>query len=337
VKADGYGHGAIACARAALAGGASFLTVATAAEGAALRDAGTEVPILVSGPLVDTDLDLALEHHLDVVAWSEGFLRDLLRKQLKAQVPIHVKLDTGMGRLGTRELAEADRLVELTDLTPELKLRGVMTHFATADESGSELFTQQLELFRRWAERIKGRYSEVIVHAANSAATIRDSETHFDMVRCGIALYGLDPFISSNTTTELDLKPALTLTSYVAAIKECKEGESVGYGATFTAQRDTWVAAIPIGYADGVRRSLSNNGSVLIDGIRYPIVGTISMDSLTIDLGESRPSSAAIGSPAVLIGGQGGASITAEEIAANLNTINYEIVCGISARVVREY
>jgi alanine racemase len=213
-----------------------------------------------------------------------------------------------------------------------LELAGLMTHFATADDRDDEVFfAAQLERFSGWAERQRREHPGLVVHAANSAATLRDRAAHFNLVRCGIAIYGMDPFHESPAACELE--PALELRSYVAQLKPCAPGESAGYGRRFVAERPTLLGVLPIGYGDGVRRALSNNADVLVGGRRVPLVGTVSMDNVTVDLGP-HPSSG-VGAPAVLIGSDGSERITAEEMARRLGTINYEVTCGLTARVPR--
>src|SRR3954471_4634882 len=322
VKADGYGHGAAPSARAALAGGASSLAVATAGEAADLRAAEVDAPLLVMGALTREELDVALEADADIVAWRESWLRDVLGDR---GARVHVKLDTGMGRLGTRDPAEADAAARAADE----RLTGLMTPFATADERGDSFFGEQLELFRAWALPHQRDRPGLVLHAANSAGTLREPGAHFDMVRCGIAIYGMDPFHEDPGAR--GLRPALELASYVAEVKPAAVGESAGYGRRFVAERPTHLATLPIGYGDGVRRGLTNNAEVVIGGRRYPLVGTVSMDNVTVDVGNDgavRP-----GEPALLIGG----GILAEHLARTLGTINYEITCGITARVPRGY
>jgi alanine racemase len=252
---------------------------------------------------------------------------------------IHVKLDTGMGRLGTRDPAQATAVAEAA--AAQGRLAGLMTHFATADdEADGGFFAEQLARFAAWAPPLRDRLghdagarvgagTRVLVHAANSAATLRDPASHFDMVRPGIALYGLDP--ANRDAAARGLRPALRLTSYVAAVKACAPGESAGYGRRFVATTPTRIATVPIGYGDGWRRALTNNADVVIGGRRFPLVGTVSMDNITVDLGPDgggvRP-----GDEVVLIGD----GITAEEVAARLSTLNYEVACGLTARVARE-
>jgi alanine racemase len=332
VKADGYGHGAVQSARAALTGGASWLAVAGAAEAKELRDAGLrEVRVLVMGALSGVEMEEALAADGDVVVWNEQQVRAVADA---GGGGVHVKLDSGMGRLGTRSVEVASRVLALARETDGVEPVGLMTHFATADEMDDDgFFAGQLDMFSRWAAEEKACQPDLIVHAANSAATMRDPRAHFDMVRCGVAIYGLDPF--GVDPAERGLAPALTLSSYVADVKLCRAGESAGYGRRFVAERDTWLGLLPIGYGDGWRRGLSNNAEVLIDGARYPLVGTVSMDNVTIDLGADASAQRMLGRPAVLIGDDGDERITAEDVARRLDTINYEITCGLTPRVPR--
>jgi alanine racemase len=330
VKADGYGHGAAPAARAALAGGASRLAVATAGEAAALRDAGIQAPILVMGALSSEELDVALAADADVVAWQEDFVRSVAAR---GGGRVHVKLDTGMGRLGTRDVAQATRIAEAAAATGGVVLAGAMTHFATADDREDDFMAQQLERFVAWARPLQRAHPQIVLHAANSAATLRDPATHFDLVRTGVAIYGLDPFGEDPGAQELE--PALELRSYVAAIRPMAAGDSAGYGRRFVAAEPTHVATLPIGYGDGVRRGLTNNADVLLGGVRRPLVGTVSMDNVTVEIGA--PAAAAAGDEAVLIGAQGGERITAEEVARRLDAINYEVTCGLLPRVTRVY
>ena len=331
VKADGYGHGAVPAARAALSGGASCLAVATAEEAAELRSAGIGGPILLMGAISAPELPVALAARAELVAWNERFVDDIAREAL-APVRVHVKLDSGMGRLGTRDEREALDVAEhVVAAAPTLELAGAMTHFATADED-PEFLHVQLERFRPFAAEIRRR-ANVLAHAANSAATLRASESHFDLVRCGIAIYGCDPM--NEDPSKHALEPALELTTYVAAVKLARAGDSAGYGRQFIAHRDTWIATLPIGYADGIRRALTNNGEVLVGARRYPIAGTVSMDNIALEIG-AEPL-VRVGDVATIIGADGPERQTAEQLARRIGTINYELVCGISRRVPRVY
>jgi alanine racemase len=334
VKADGYGHGALASARAALAGGASWLAVVTAAEAQQLREAGLrEARVLVMGVLTPAELAQALAADADVLAWHERDIEALARA---GGGRVHVKLDSGMGRLGTRDPAEALRVAQAARAAPGVELAGAMTHFATADELDDEgFFSRQLQTFARWAQALRARQPQLVIHAANSAAMLRDAEAQFDLVRCGIAVYGMDPF--GEDPAARGLEPALELSSYVAEVKLLAAGESAGYGRQFSAAADTYIGLLPIGYGDGWRRALSNNADVLIAGRRHPLVGTVSMDSVTVDLGAAAEPEQLRGEPAVLIGCQGDQRITAEEVAHRLGTINYEVTCALTQRVSRTY
>jgi len=330
VKADGYGHGAVPAARAALAGGASWLAVATAEEAAELRAAGIGTRILVLGAISLEELPVALGAGADVVAWSEQFVSALAAGE--GPVRVHVKLDTGMGRLGTRVRAEAIALAERVHAEPSLELAGAMTHFATAD-GDLEFMRVQLSCFAPFVAELRRLLPGITVHAANSAAVLGEPESHFDLVRCGIALYGLDPM---NERADIrGLEPALELTSYVAAVKAAAPGQSAGYGRRFVTDRETCLATLPIGYADGVRRAFTNNLDVLIDGRRHAVVGAVSMDNITVEVAPGEPVQA--GARATIIGTDGAERQSAEELANRIGTINYEIVCGISRRVPRAY
>lgn len=317
VKADAYGHGLGPVVEAVLAGGATWLAVATAGEAADLRRLDVDVPVLVMGALTRDELRAAIEADADVVAWSE--------EVAEAAPRVHVKLDTGMGRLGTRDRELALRLAARPNTV------GVMTHFATADELDDDLFPAQLEGFREFLDELAR--DDVIVHAANSAAALREPAAHFDMVRCGVAIYGLDPFQAD--PGEHGLEPALSLHSWLASVRRLEPGESVGYGRRWRAREPTWVGTVPVGYGDGWRRALTNDCDMLIGGRRHPLVGTVSMDNVTVDLGSELR--AEVGDEVVLIGSQGEERILAEEVARRMGTINYEVTTGLLPRVRREH
>ena len=330
VKANAYGHGAVECSRAALAGGASWLGVAASAEATELRAGGVAAPILVMGALTPSELAVALEADADVVAWSEQFL-DWMDALGGGRV--HVKLDSGMGRLGTRDGALADRLAERAAREDGLSLAGAMTHLATAEEPDQGFMQAQLERFESWVAPLRERNPGLLVHAENSAALLGAGSSRFEMARCGGALYGLDPF--GRGPEQWGLEAALELRSWVAAVKPCAAGDSAGYGRRFVAEEATELAVVPVGYGDGVRRLLSGNAEVLIGGRRRPLVGTVSMDNVTVDLGVD--SGVAVGAAVTLLGRDGEQRIGAEEVAARQDTINYEVTCAVSPRVPREY
>jgi alanine racemase len=333
VKADGYGHGADGCAAAALEGGATRLAVATAGEAEQIGRRFQHVSLLMMGALTVEEVDAVISAGSELAVWREDF-RQLVADRARAHghsARVHVKFDSGMGRLGNPDPREVLELVRACAEDPDLEPAGIWTHFATADELDSDYFDEQLGRFEEVAAAAKADHPEVLAHAANSAAVLRDGRSHYDMARCGVAIYGLDPF--QRDPAEQGLEPALTLCSHVADVKRFPAGTSAGYGRKWKAPVDTWVGVVPLGYGDGVRRALSNNAEVLVGGERRPLVGTVSMDNITIDLGpetDVRP-----GDEAVLIGRQGEAQILAEEVATRLETINYEVTCAISARVPR--
>ncbi len=340
VKANGYGHGAVTVARVALEAGATWLGVACVAEARELRAAGLRAPILVFGPLNGTELEMAVAVGADVVVWSERFLAEAIR----LGAGVHVKFNSGMSRLGVGE--DKARLLCGTAAAAG-RLAGLMSHFATADEADTTFFEYQLERFTALAAELGAVYPNLLCHTANSAATLRGPRTHFGMVRTGIAMYGLAP--SNDDPFKDDLRPAMRLSSYVAAVRLVAPGESVGYGRRFVADEPARIAIVPIGYADGVSRALTNRGEVLVAGRRCRITGTISMDQLTVRLPDDHGKP---GDEVVLFGtadggkaAAGGAAddpgaaprILCEEVARLLETINYEIVCDVGPRVVRRY
>jgi alanine racemase len=334
VKADASGHGSVHAARAALGGGATSLAVATAGEAAELRAAGISGPLLIMGALSDEELPVALAAGAELTVWSTQFVSQV-RAAADRPVRIHVKFDTGMGRLGTRSLGEALAVADaVLAAAPTLVLAGAMTHFATAD-GDREFMAAQIAAFTPFVDEMRRRAPGVVVHAANSAATVRDPATHFDMVRCGIAIYGCDPM--NQNPDDFGLEPALELTSYVAALKRAAPGDSAGYGRRFVAGDETWIATLPIGYADGIRRALSCNADALIRGRRYPVVGTVSMDNITVDVGPEPEPGLELGVTATIVGRDGDQRQTIEDLANRTGTIAHEILCGISRRVPRSY
>jgi alanine racemase len=320
VKANGYGHGAVACARGAQRAGAGWLAVAGASEAAELRAAGVTGPLLVLGSLDAEDLGVALAADADVVVWDEAFLA-----ALPSTARVHVKLDSGMGRLGTRDPRTATRLVEQAGA----RLVGAMTHFATSDDRADPFFEEQLARFTAWVGPLRAARPQLLVHAANSAATLREPAAHFDLIRPGVGLYGLDPFGADAAAQ--GLRPALTLVSHVAVVKDCAAGQSAGYGRRFVATADTVLATVPIGYGDGWRRATTGRADVLIGGARYPQVGTVSMDNITVDVGPD--ARVQVGDEVVLVG----PGLSAEEVAARSETINYEVTTALLPRTVRAY
>jgi alanine racemase len=333
VKANAYGHGTVPVARAALAGGASWLAVAAAGEAAELREGGIEARVLMMGALSAEELPVALDADADVVAWRPASVEALRRSAGERPVRVHVKLDVGMGRLGIRDADELLVLAERIHAAPELELAGAMTHLPCADED-RERTRAEVARFRAFGERLRALKPDVVLHAANSAATLALPDSRLDMVRCGVATYGLDPF--GVDPAQHGLEPALELRSYVAALKPLAPGQSVGYGGRFTAAEPTWIATLPIGYGDGWRRAFSDNAEVLIGGRRHRLVGRVSMDNVTVDVGPD-PAGIAEGDEAVLLGRDGDERITAEALARRIDTINYEITTALTARPTRVY
>lgn len=333
VKANGYGHGAVPVARAALAGGARRLAVATVEEAEELWAAGLDAPVLVMGPLVGAEVTRALAVGAELAVWTpEMCAAAAAASRPDRPARVHIGLDTGMGRLGVRP----DGLAAVVEAAanPALDVVGIMTHFATADAlegDNAGFYAEQLLRFKAATAPLRARFPAAKLHAANSAATLRGHDAIFDLVRCGIALYGCSPFDLGRSVDTL--RPAMSWTSYVAVLKRLNSRESAGYGRTWRAPRGTTIAVVPVGYADGYARALSNRAFALVGGRRVPVVGAISMDQLTVDLGPEAADR--VGDEVVLLGRQAGEEIRAEELAAWRDTISYEVTCGVGARVRR--
>lgn len=333
VKADAYGHGALPVARAALHCGADGLAVALAEEGAALRDAGVEAPILVLGATFPDQMDAVASRQLDCMVFDAATARDLGRhaRRHNTRVRVHLKVDTGMARLGIPWDGAVVETASAIVAEPGLELYGLATHFASADAADGSDTRVQWERFLEVAERLRRAGMEVAVrHAANSAAAWRWPGMQADAVRVGIALYGVAPVPEAD-----DLRPVLTVTTRVAQVKRVTGGVRVGYGGTFVTPGPLCLATIPIGYADGYRRGLSNRGDALVLGQRARVAGRVSMDQTVLAL----PAAAAVepGDPVVLLGSMGTEAVWAEDWAQWLDTIPYEVLTGLSARVPRVY
>ncbi len=336
LKADAYGHGALKVARTVLHNGASMLGVAAVSEATPLRDAGISAPILVFGYVPLWQMREAVRLNLTITLYSLEAAQALSRaaQALERTVSVHVKVDTGMGRLGVRaeDVKGVIALVEAIHALPGLALEGIFTHFAMADSTNQEHARLQLARFSTILAALDEHgLRPQLVHAANSAATLSLPEAHFDMVRPGIALYGLDP--SPDVRLPEGFRPALSFKTQVAQVKVVPEGECISYGCTYTTERPTLIATLPVGYADGFRRAPSTWGSVLIHGQEAPIIGRVCMDQCMVDV--SHIPQTRVGDEVVLIGRQGDATLTAEEVARRLGTINYEVVSAILARVPR--
>jgi alanine racemase len=334
VKANAYGHGAVPVAQTALAHGATWLGVARVREGSELRAAGIAAPILVLGPSAPSEAGAAVRARLRVSIASPLVARALSEQsqQQGTVTAVHIKVDTGMSRFGVLA-TEALAFARAIHAMPELRLEGVFTHFASADEQENTFTHTQVDRFRQVLRELQEADIAVPVHhAANSAGTLAAREFHFDLARAGIALYGIAP--SEDLMPRAGLQPALSLKSRVALVKELPAGASIGYGRTHICERPTRVALVSIGYADGVRRVLSNRGEVLIRGARARMLGRVSMDQLVVSVDGI---DAFEGDEVTLIGKQGEARIAIEEFAGWAGTIPYEVLTGIGARVPRVY
>jgi alanine racemase len=348
LKANGYGHGAVPVATSALQNGADTLGVARIEEGIRLREAGISAPVLIFG-YYDPDLaQLLIDYELTPTVYSFQ-TAELLSGEATARgksIRIHIKVDTGMGRIGllpdalmaldlsesskslTREISRIARL-------PGLEIEGIYTHFACADTADRSYTDQQLKLFLEITEHLDRNGIHIpLRHAANSGALINYPETHLDMVRPGISLYGLYPSADVDKN-RVSLQPVMTFKASIIQLKEVPPGFRVSYGATYKTEHKTRIATVSVGYADGFNRLLSSRGHMLVHGVRAPVVGRVCMDLTLIDVGHIPD--VRMGDEAVIFGEQNGAELSVDEIAATLGTINYEIVTGISERVPRVY
>lgn len=334
VKADAYGHGAAEIARAALAAGADWLAVALVEEGIRLRQAGLAAPILILGYLPPESLSAVIQYRLTpgITDLSTLLMMEDEARRQRRRVGVHLKVDTGMGRLGPRG-ADSFDLVRRVLASTHLELEGVFTHFAAADEEDKSFTSAQLDKFKRIVETIKKEKPQVIAHCANSAAAIELPEAYFDMVRIGISLYGLYP--SQQVKRLITLKPAMSLHTSIAFVKEVPAGIPISYGRTFVTTRPSRIATLPLGYADGYLRTLSGKAEFLIQGQRVPQVGRICMDYCMADITDLPE--AGVGEPVIVFGSQGQEHISADELARLTGTISYEILCAVSARVPRYY
>jgi alanine racemase len=342
VKADGYGHGAVPVARAALEGGASHLAVALVEEGRALRQAGIGAPVLVLSEPAPVAMAEVVASGLTPTVYTWAGL-DALTAAVQAagvgrdRLAVHVKVDTGMHRVGATA-EDAVALALEVDRRPELRLEGFWTHFAVADEVDDPYTAEQMGRFCVAVDALRAAgVRPPLLHAANSAAALWHPAARFDLVRCGIALYGLSPAAERAGTAEAArLTPVLALKARVSFVKVVAAGERLSYGLRYRLDRSSVIATVPVGYADGVTRRLSDTGGqVLIGGVRRPIAGTVTMDQIVVDCGPD--AEVAVGDEVVLLGRQGDEVIDAWDWATRTGTIAYEVVCGLSARVPRVY
>ncbi len=330
LKADGYGHGAVELARRCKPEQVAMIGVALLEEALELRRAGIALPILVLGPLNEQQVRLALEHDITLGVPGPEELKIVAGVAREREVAIHLKLDSGMGRMGVVE-SELPHVMEMLRSAPRLRVEALYTHFANAGDVSDPFTGDQMARFNTLVETLReAGLSAPTHHVANSAATIRGIVPG-DYARVGIALYGAEPLDVHSPR----LEPVLRWRTAIARLKELPPGHAIGYGTTFHTTRPSRIATLPVGYADGYRRGLSNWGEVLVRGKRAPVVGRVSMDLVTIDVTDI--DDAAVGDEVVLLGCQGNDEIPAEEIAAKLDTISYEVLCGIGKRVPRVY
>ncbi|MBU1172816.1 MAG: alanine racemase [Proteobacteria bacterium] len=347
VKADGYGHGAIRVSNTALANGASALGVSRIEEGILLRKAGISVPILVFGyASPDASLDI-IDHELTVTVSQADVARALSDKACHygKKIGAHLKVDSGMGRIGMltgkghpgcpgHGQTALDEALVMARL-PGLNLEGIYTHLASSDSRDKKDARDQLDIFTSFVGELERLGIEFqLRHAANSAAAIGLPESHLDMIRPGISFYGLPPSAQTDCSG-IDLRPAMELKAKIISLKHVSKGFRVSYGSTYIADRETVIAVVPVGYADGFSRRFSSNGEMLVRGIRAPIVGRVCMDLTMIDVGHLPDLS--LEEEVVIFGRQAGASLFVDELALRLGTINYEIVSNLNARVKRCY
>lgn len=336
VKANGYGHGALQVAETALQNGASFLGVAAADEGIELREAGITAPILILGYTPTDCADLVVSFGLAQTVYSHELLHALHDAAMRQNrtAAIHIKVDTGMGRLGFIDIEEAVEFAKAASALPALQVEGVYTHFATSDELDSPYAEEQM---RRWGElRERLQHAGLKIpyqHISNSAGILQYTGCPGNMVRLGISMYGYYP--SDEVPQDIELRPALRFVSHIVHLKQVPAGTKISYGATYETTAPAMIATIPVGYADGYSRLLSSKGEALVRGVRVPVIGRVCMDQLMLDV--TGVPDVQNGDEVVLYGPQGTDRIALEEVADKIGTITYEVVCALGRRVPRKY
>ena len=336
VKADAYGHGAVPCARAFVGAGAAWLGVAIVEEGVELRRAGLVAPICVLSGLAGNEAGVLVQHRLTPIVYRPDQLAAVasaVRDAGLSRYGVHLKVDTGMGRYGVLP-EDAGAFLDAFATHPALELEGLATHFGSADQGDDEAIRSQREKFEAVAQTLAARgLQPSLRHLANSACLLDHPETHADLVRPGLMLYGHAP--AARLARRADLKPALTFRTRIAHLKSVPAGFPVSYGATYVTPRPSRLATLPVGYADGLPRAVSNRAELLVRGQRAPLVGRVCMDACLLDV--TNVSGASLGDEVVIIGRQGALAVEAEELAVHADTISYEILCGIGKRVPRVY
>ena len=335
VKANAYGHGDVEVSRTAIEAGCEYLGVAFIEEGIKLRKAGIIDPILVFGAHLPEYLSETINYHLELTITSHLQL-EYIEKTItpkNKKLPVHLKVDTGMNRIGFTYDRFPDDFVQILK-NRAIKIKGVYSHLSTADEEDQEYFNLQLSRFNEIVNYIKSKIGDDIqYHLANSAAIINYPQAYFNMVRPGIMLYGHPP--SPQFKHNWNLKEVMSLCSKIGLIKSVRKNEPISYGRRFYTKKDTYIAVVPAGYADGINRRSSNNMNVLINGIKFPAVGTVCMDMIMINLGKNH--NCTVGDEVVIFGKSGEKNISVKEISEKLVTIPYEITCNVSPRVPREH
>lgn len=326
VKADAYGHGAVEVAKAAVRAGATWLGVATLEEGSALRRAGIKAHVLVLGPVGASELPAAAKYKISVTIGSPEFLKALLRLRRPPRAPIHLKIDTGMTRFGVLAGDAAQAISKLKEAG--IHLQGCYTHLSSPDEPDRDYTEEQLARFAPVVATARRAFPKVLIHAASSAATIAYPAAHYDLVRIGIAMYGISP--AQHLQHRVSLRPVMRLKSCVVRVTRVSAGTAVGYGATFRARTQMTIATVACGYADGYPRLAGAQGEVIIRDRRHPIVGRVSMDYLTVDVANADVS---VDDEVELFGER----ISVDEVASKAQTISYEVLTGIGPRVARIY
>jgi alanine racemase len=331
VKANAYGHGLLPVARRALQSGAAMLAVATDVEGAQLRESGIGAPILVMGGLLPQSAAAIVKHRLIATVFTPEMVYALSMAAGPGDrtVPVHLKVESGMNRIGARPGRELAAVLDALSVCPRVRPVGVFSHLATAEQDDDSFTREQTERFLEGVEQVRAAGYSPKVHIANSAAAMMREYTHMDGVRLGIAMYGLDPAGKPNPF----LRPALKWVTRVVYVKGIEAGDTVSYGRIYTAPGPRTIATLPVGYADGYRRSFGGAAHVLIAGRRAPVIGRVCMDQCMVDV--TGIPGVKIGDEVVLMGRQDGEAVTAEELADIAGTINYEIVTGIGERVPR--
>ena len=338
VKADAYGHGAVEVSQKALQWGVDFLAVATVPEAIILREAGIKAPIILFSIALDKEISQIVDYDITPFIAEKNYVQKIqsFAKAFNKTINVHIKIDTGMGRIGVIPDLAPD-LAETVEKMSNIKLEGVCTHFPVSDSPDPDdiAFTEkQIKVFTKSIEAIKAKGIDPgILHTANSGAIIAHPDAHFDMVRPGICLYGYYPDQRMDKSAG-DFRPVMELVSKISFIKKVKKGTSISYGRTWTAKEDTWIGSIPAGYADGYNRLLSSKGEVQIKGKRYPIAGRVCMDQFMVDLGPD--SEVELYENLVLFGPDEGA-LDAADIGDLTGTIPYEVTCNINKRVPRDY